>query len=527
MVATETSRFWDGTTTGDATTAPYDAGTEFAAVVSSISGAQRMANQGVVLYDDLSKLAPTAPSANTLRVASGRAIVYGTWYYSDGDVDTSIPTPAAATRIDRIVLRKSWTNQTVRVTRIVGVEGGAAPAMTQSAGTTWDFPICQVSITTGGVMTITDQRVLNAIPAVDGSGNTVFSSTSPLVVRDSAFTVTDESDTTKAFQFQVSGVSTGTTRVFTVPNASGTLALLSLAQTWSAVQTYSANVTISKATPTLTIESTSASDAIISWKYNTVEKWQQYLTSDFSMRWWNGSDRLQLSSGGVLTASGGFVASAGGAAITGDVVVTGLVTPTKSQDGASISRFTNSNGGTSAQALWQVYNGSTAGALAQTGTAYTSSVTYDRQDGTYLSGAGAGGVSIAATHASGICTIHTGGNTQRLKIDSAGIVSIGSPGSTSGAGAAEVVLQKQKGIYSSYSADTSTAGLIRLDANDYVQVGGFGNVNAYVRVLSAANTASVPAGSANTEGLITPDKQTGRLYYVANGTRYYLVGTAG
>lgn len=155
---TETSRFWDGTTVGDATTAPYDAGTEFAQVMAATSLANALPDRGGVWLDDLGALLPTRPSANTLRIGTGRAHVYGSWYQNDAALDTNIPTPSVSTRIDRLVLRKSWAAQTVRITRIAGAEGGAAPAITQSAGTTWDVPLCRVSITTGGVMTVTDDR---------------------------------------------------------------------------------------------------------------------------------------------------------------------------------------------------------------------------------------------------------------------------------------------------------------------------------------------------------------------------------
>lgn len=156
---TETSRFWDGTTVGDAATAaPYDAGSEFAKVMMSISGTDADTNKGGVFLSDLSELAPTNPSSTTVRIASGRAIVWGSWYENDSNVDTTPAAPAASTRIDRYVLRKDWAAQTIRVTRIAGVEGGGAPALTQNAGTTWDYPLCQASTTTGGVVTITDER---------------------------------------------------------------------------------------------------------------------------------------------------------------------------------------------------------------------------------------------------------------------------------------------------------------------------------------------------------------------------------
>lgn len=157
---TERSRFWDGLTTGDATDAPYDASTKYAAVQSSLAHAAGMTNQGGVFPNQLNKLAPTAAGGNAspVLVDTGRALVHGQWYENDASISTAIPTPGGATRIDRLVLRKSWASETVRLTLIAGVEGGSEPALTQSLGVTWDIPICSISITTGGVITLTDER---------------------------------------------------------------------------------------------------------------------------------------------------------------------------------------------------------------------------------------------------------------------------------------------------------------------------------------------------------------------------------
>ncbi len=101
----------------------------------------------------------TTAAAGSVNTAAGAACVYGIPYYNDAVVNTAIPTPAADTRVDLIVLRASWAAQTVRITRVAGTEGAGAPALTQTAGVTWDIPLAQVSITTAGVMTLTDTRV--------------------------------------------------------------------------------------------------------------------------------------------------------------------------------------------------------------------------------------------------------------------------------------------------------------------------------------------------------------------------------
>jgi len=153
----ENSRFWNGVTIGDATESPYDAPTEFGKVLGSIIGAEGLSNKGSVLQAIGNELKPTIVGA-TVVIAAGEAWVCRGWYENTAAVAVAIPVPVAATRIDRIVLRKDWTAQTIRITKIAGVEGGAAPAITQNVGVVWDLPLARVSTTTAGVMTLTDER---------------------------------------------------------------------------------------------------------------------------------------------------------------------------------------------------------------------------------------------------------------------------------------------------------------------------------------------------------------------------------
>lgn len=97
-------------------------------------------------------------ASSPVAVAAGGAFVYGFPYWSTASENVVIPTPSAQTRIDRVVLRVSWAAQTVRIERLAGTEGAAAPALTQSDGTTWEISLAQCSITTGGTITVTDER---------------------------------------------------------------------------------------------------------------------------------------------------------------------------------------------------------------------------------------------------------------------------------------------------------------------------------------------------------------------------------
>ena len=97
--------------------------------------------------------------ATPITVDTGAAYVYGFPYWNlIAAVNVAVPSPTVNTRIDYIVLRASWAAQTIRVTRIAGVEGGGAPALVQTDGVTWDMPLATISTTIAGVITVTDAR---------------------------------------------------------------------------------------------------------------------------------------------------------------------------------------------------------------------------------------------------------------------------------------------------------------------------------------------------------------------------------
>ena len=155
--------------TGDAVDAPYDANTEFANWTKRHAGVgANRANAGVVI-DTGSEAAQleglqvtqNSPAGMSVLLNIGAALVDGTLYWNDSALTLAIATNASGNpRIDTVVLRKSWVGQTVRAVVLAGTPAASPtpPALTQSAGVTWEIPIADVRVANGAV-SITNSNV--------------------------------------------------------------------------------------------------------------------------------------------------------------------------------------------------------------------------------------------------------------------------------------------------------------------------------------------------------------------------------
>lgn len=110
-----------------------------------------------VVRGEGSELAVTG-TASPLSVAAGAAVVRGFIYENTSSLNLTVSTPAATTG-GRVVLEANWTAQTVRAKVVMSSSGVTTPpALTQTDGTTWQISLATFTITSGGAITLTDDR---------------------------------------------------------------------------------------------------------------------------------------------------------------------------------------------------------------------------------------------------------------------------------------------------------------------------------------------------------------------------------
>jgi hypothetical protein len=152
----EQSGFWTTSGTGDGPATGYTMN-DWRDFLNRVFAPGQEAN-GAVIKAAGNELA-VAGSATPISVATGQAIVNGFWYENNTSLNLAITSPVVNTTGFRVVLRASWAAQTIRATIIKNTDGiSAIPAATQVDGTTWDVTLATGTITTGGVITLTDAR---------------------------------------------------------------------------------------------------------------------------------------------------------------------------------------------------------------------------------------------------------------------------------------------------------------------------------------------------------------------------------
>lgn len=151
---TEISRPWTGTVTGDA--GPYSADQWSRLQRLMIPGASHpdagvVAESGTAPDLGLSVRANSPAAANVI-ISPGTALVHGTFYDNTADVTLAIAANSSGnTRIDTIILRKTWATQTIRLVVLQGTPAGSPvpPALTQSDTVQWEIPLADITVVNG------------------------------------------------------------------------------------------------------------------------------------------------------------------------------------------------------------------------------------------------------------------------------------------------------------------------------------------------------------------------------------------
>ncbi len=120
---------------------------------------RNMATMGVA-YGYGNALEVTNPSGRDLQVNTGAAIVAGFPYWNTSAVTKTLTLPVIGTTGWRMVLRADWAAQTVRITLKESADGvPTIPSLTQTDGATYEIGLAYGTITTGGVVSLTDERI--------------------------------------------------------------------------------------------------------------------------------------------------------------------------------------------------------------------------------------------------------------------------------------------------------------------------------------------------------------------------------
>lgn len=153
---TERSRLWTTNNTGDGPTIGYST-TDWEKIFRHWFQGGDEANGGVLF--GIGNLLACTGSVTPIALNTGAAMVYGHYYENDASLNLAVTTPVVGLTGGRVVLRVNHAAQTVRAFTVRNTDGVAAlPALTQSAGTTWEISLASFTITTGGAITLTDTR---------------------------------------------------------------------------------------------------------------------------------------------------------------------------------------------------------------------------------------------------------------------------------------------------------------------------------------------------------------------------------
>lgn len=171
---TEKSIFWTTLTTGDGADAyPQD---EVIAAIEALVSRQAARNGVFPIDNKLAIVGINHAVTPQVTIDTGRAVVKGFIYRNDALLTKNLVLPVVGTTGWRVVIQATGgTTRTIRIAVLQSADGTAdIPAATQNSGFpasgVWEISIAYGTVTTGGVVAVTDHRSFCQFLVTDRQG---------------------------------------------------------------------------------------------------------------------------------------------------------------------------------------------------------------------------------------------------------------------------------------------------------------------------------------------------------------------
>ena len=149
----ERSQFWNTTGVGDGIALSAN---QFGEWLRATFTNDKYVTEGV-LGGHGNSLAVTG-TATPVSVNTGVAYVNGIYYQNTTSATVAVSTPSTGTTGHRLVLRATTASQTVRMALKSSNDGTSSAPAVQQDSAVWEISLATLSVTTSGVITVTDAR---------------------------------------------------------------------------------------------------------------------------------------------------------------------------------------------------------------------------------------------------------------------------------------------------------------------------------------------------------------------------------